>query len=248
MAAGKDGQGSVREDAAVCNGVVIPFRYCHSRRRTLGMTVRPDKSVNVRVPPATPLHAIRAFVARQAAWIASAWEKIDRQSPPPVQSYASGARFLFQGEEYTLALEQGGAGIVQILNGFIVATLPGEPSPSRLAELIHAWYREKARELFSERLIECHRRMQPEGIPLPPVVIRPMKSRWGSYSYRTRRINLNLNLIKLPQACLDYVICHELCHIKVRHHGPGFWHLVGRYCPDYAEQRRQLKMSAPCSL
>jgi hypothetical protein len=83
--------------------------------------------------------------------------------------------------------------------------------------------------------------MQVEGIPLPPITIRPMKTRWGSYSYRTRRITLNLNLVKTPPACLDYVIVHELCHIKVRHHGPDFWRLVSRYLPDYLSERGQLK-------
>ena len=68
-----------------------------------------------------------------------------------------------------------------------------------------------------------------------------MKTRWGSYSYRTRRLTLNLNLVKAPSACLDYVIVHELCHIKVRHHGPDFWRMVARYRPDYLAERRELK-------
>lgn len=248
MAAGKDGPGGMGQETVVCNGVSITFLYCHSRRRTLGMTVGPDKSVRVRVPLRTPLHAIREFVARQAAWIARTREKIDRQPAAAPQSYANGAIFLFRGGEYRLALAQGPLEEVQIREGALVVTLPDEPSPSRLARLVHAWYREQASEVFQGRLIECHRRMQLEGTPLPPLVIRPMKSRWGSYSYRTRRINLNLNLIKLPLACLDYVIVHELCHVTVRHHGPGFWRLVARHCPDYAELRRQLRASASCLL
>jgi predicted metal-dependent hydrolase len=83
--------------------------------------------------------------------------------------------------------------------------------------------------------------MRDQGFHLPTITIRPMKTRWGSYSYRTGRITLNLNLIRTPQACLDYVIIHELCHIKVRHHGPDFWKLVSRYVPDYIEIRNQLK-------
>jgi len=56
-----------------------------------------------------------------------------------------------------------------------------------------------------------------------------------------RTDTLNLNLVKAPPACLDYVIIHELCHIKVRHHGPDFWRMVSRYRPDYLSERRQLK-------
>jgi predicted metal-dependent hydrolase len=94
---------------------------------------------------------------------------------------------------------------------------------------------------MQDRSIECHRLMLVEVVPLPPITIRPMKTRWGSYSYQTRRITLNLNLIKASQACLDYVIIHELCHIKVRHHGPDFWRMVSLYCSDYLSDRNQLK-------
>ncbi len=241
MAAGKRGQGDLREDTVVCNGVVIPYRYCHSRRRTLGMTVRPDRSVSVRVPLRTPLHAIREFVAGRAAWITNVWAKFDVQSPALVQSYADGAVFLFQGAEYRLALERGAPASVHLRGGSLVVATPDTADAGRVARLVDAWYREQAAELFRERLAACHGRMFPEEAALPALAIRPMKSRWGSYSYRTRRVNLNLELIKLPLACLDYVIIHELCHITVRHHGPGFWRLVGRHAPDHAEVRRVLK-------
>ena len=107
--------------------------------------------------------------------------------------------------------------------------------------MITHWYRKKAEEIVKERSIECHHLMQAEGIPLPPITIRSMKTRWGSYSYVTKRIALSLNLIKMPPACLDYVIIHELCHIKVRHHGPDFWRMVSRYCPNYLIERKLLK-------
>ncbi|MBI2355496.1 MAG: M48 family metallopeptidase [Deltaproteobacteria bacterium] len=237
------GTHGMREDWVDCNGVAIPYRYCHSRRRTLGMTVRPDKSVTVRAPLRTSLHAIRDFVTRRAAWIEKAWAEFDRRGPATPQSYANGAHFLFRGAAYMLVIEQGAPESVRIEGASLVVTTTGEPSTERLRGLVDAWYRERAGEIFGERLIECHRRMQPEGIALPPLLIRPMRSRWGSYSYRTRRIALNLNLIRLPQASLDYVIVHELCHVNVRHHGPDFWRLVGRYVPDHAAMRRQLRES-----
>ena len=230
----------MREDAVVCNDITIHYRYCHSRRGTLGITIRPDKSVTVRAPLRTSLHTIRDFVAGRAVWITKVWEKFDGQIPLLEQSYANGAAFLFQGAEYRLILEHGSRELVHLGSGLLVVTVPGESSPEFPRRVVDAWYLERAKKVFMERMLECWRLMPP-GTALPPLVIRSMKSRWGSYSYRTRRITLNLNLIKLPQKCLDYVIIHELCHITVRHHGPGFWRLVGQYFPDYAEARRRLK-------
>ncbi len=220
--------------------MVIPFLYGHSRRRTLGMTVRPDKSVIVRVPLRVSLGDIRDFVFRRAAWIARVWREFDSRTPAPPQSYDSGATFLFQGKGYGLALERGTAESVSLRGNELVVAAPVEPDVSSIRRLIDAWYRDQALHVFREREIECHRRMGEQGMPLPSIVIRSMRSRWGSYSYRTGRISLNLHLIKAPPACLDYVIIHELCHIRVRHHGPGFWKLDERYAPDHAGLRKQL--------
>jgi len=230
----------MHEDTVVCAGVAIAYRYCHCRRRTLGMTIRPDKTVSVRVPLRTPLHAIRDFVVRQAAWIDKVRNKLDKQRPVPEQGYENGAVFLFQGAGYRLVLEQGPVAAVQLRGDSLVVTLSDHADPARQAGLVADWYGQQAMAVFRERVIACHR-MFPAGTPLPPVVIRSMKSRWGSYSYRTRRICLNLNLIKLPQSCLDYVIVHELCHITVRHHGLAFWQLMARYVPDHGAIRRQLR-------
>lgn len=235
---------SENNDAVVCEGVVIPFSYCRSRRKTLGITIRPDKSVAVRVPLCTPLRDIRDFVSRQSAWVMKIWQRLDCQPRKPRQSYDRDAIFLFQGRECTLRIEQGATEAVSLHGNALVVRTPQQHDSAQLRGLINAWYREQALELFSKRAIECHRRMQAESLPFPSIVIRSMKSRWGSYSCRTGRMSLNLSLIKVPLACLDYVIFHELCHIKVPNHGPHFWKLVGRYVPNHLELRRQLRSCA----
>jgi predicted metal-dependent hydrolase len=70
-----------------------------------------------------------------------------------------------------------------------------------------------------------------------------MGRRWGSLS-STGRITLNLLLIAAPKECIDYVILHELCHFKVKHHGPRFWKLMERWVPDFEERRRKLNAFA----
>ncbi|HEY3307387.1 MAG TPA: SprT family zinc-dependent metalloprotease [Desulfuromonadaceae bacterium] len=233
---------SLLEDRVVSEGVTICYRYCHSRRRTLGMTVRPDKSVTVRVPLRTSLAEIRAFVTKRAGWIIKVQKDFDKHIPRPPQRYVQDSIFWYQGEEYRLKFEVGNLEAVSLSADSLVVVSPGELSEGRVRGLIDIWYRQQALDIFTCRAQKCQQMLEAEGIPLPTIVIRPMKSRWGSYSYRTRRINLNLNLIKLPQTCLDYVIIHELCHVKVRHHGPGFWKMVECYVPDHLELRKQLKM------
>lgn len=225
------------------DGVTVSFSWCHSRRKTIGITIRPDTSVSVRAPFRTSVADMRAFVIRHIDWIVKSREKLDSRVSRVAQAYTDGSLLLFQGQECRLMTEEGKEDGVRLANGTLTVTAR-EHSETRTVQIIDSWYRERAAELFNARAIECHRLMRDEHIPLPQLIIRRMKSRWGSYSYRTGRVCLNLNLVMVEQACLDYVIVHELCHIKVRHHGPEFWAVVGRYVPDYPELRRQLRMFA----
>ena len=230
----------IRQDSVEWAGVTIAYNWCHSRRRTLGITVRPDKSVSVRVPLRTPLKVIRGFVSGRADWVLKIWSKLDGRPVRQEQEYGSGALFAFRGETIRLGFASAPRLSVQLSDGVLTVAAPEQPSEETVRRTILDWYRQQAVRIVRERAVACHRMMQAEQIPLPPITIRVMKTRWGSYSYKTRRISLNLNLIKAPPACLDYVIIHELCHIKLRHHGPDFWRMVGRYVPDYRDVRKQL--------
>jgi len=109
--------------------------------------------------------------------------------------------------------------------------------------MLDQWYLNRAEHIIRERLAHCHRRAHSEGIPHPPVTIRKMRARWGSCSEQGR-LTLNLELIKAPKDCIDYVIMHELCHLKEHHHGRRFWRLLKKLMPDYEKRRQRLNLMA----
>lgn len=229
------------DDSVQWNGTLFPFTLCRSRRRTISITVRPDLSLSVRAPLLTPQASIRDFVIRKAGWILKVWARIGQLPPRDLLSYEEGTPIPLLGEVYPLAFREGGRKSVTISEGKLLLISPEPVTAEEIRLMIEGWYRKQAREIIPHRLAACHSQMSPERIPLPPFTVRPMKSRWGSYSYRSSRVCLNLHLLSAPPACLDYVIIHELCHIKVRHHGPDFWALVERYAPDYRIARDLLK-------
>ena len=234
----------IKYDSVEWSGVVIDYSWCHTRRRTLGITIRADKSVLVRVPLRTPVKDVRKFVTSRAEWVLKVWKKLDKRLPQLQQYYSRGAEFMYLGETIRLEFSKGTDQTLQLHNGLLLLTTPDIPSEETVRRMITHWYRKNAEDLVKKRSIECHKLMQAEDIPLPSITIRSMKTRWGSYSYQTKRISLSLNLIRMPLTCLDYVIIHELCHIKVRHHGPDFWRMVSRYCPNYLAERGLLKQYA----
>jgi predicted metal-dependent hydrolase len=105
---------------------------------------------------------------------------------------------------------------------------------------IDNFLKKQAEKIFLERLDYWYNNFSKE-IPYPSLTIRKMKSRWGVCNVRTKRVTLNLELIKMPLFCLDYVIYHELSHLIYANHSQDFWELVGENCPEYKKVRKYMK-------
>jgi predicted metal-dependent hydrolase len=228
------------ETVASAEGEIV-YALRRSRRRTVGISVHPDRSIVVRAPLRVSRETIRDFVRSHADWIERTRLRLAERPPkaaPP--GYGSGETHRFLGQPYRLVVSRGPADSVELVVGCLCVKSRIDPSPARVKALLERWYREQAEVVFSERLAACHSAMTVAGIPYPALRIRKMTSRWGSCSTASGRINLNLWLVKAPVDCIDYVLIHELCHFKVRSHGPRFWKTVAGFLPDYAERRKRL--------
>ena len=105
---------------------------------------------------------------------------------------------------------------------------------------LEKWYKKQATVLFQEHLDACYKRFT-KKIPYPTLTIRKMTTRWGVCNTRAKRVTLNLELMKKPIYCLDYVIMHELSHLIHPNHSKDFWALVEENCPEYKKIKKILK-------
>lgn len=105
---------------------------------------------------------------------------------------------------------------------------------------VDKWYKKEATKLFQERLDLCYENFT-KKIPYPSLTIRKMTTRWGVCNTKEKRVTLNLELMKKPIYCLDYVIMHELSHLIHPNHSKDFWLLVEENCKDYKEIRKIMK-------
>lgn len=234
----------VEEDSARWGQTRIPYTYRFARRKTMAISVHPDLTVTVVAPEGTPVEVIRGKVKKRGSWIRQAWREYQLYLPhQPARSYVNGETHRYLGRQYRLKAQQGEVESVKCLRGYLWVTTRDEPTPARVKELLDVWYRDHARNIFWERMETCCRRAATEGISAPTLRIQKMTKRWGSCS-ESGRILLNLELIKAPKSCIDYVITHELCHLREKHHGPRFWRLLEKLMPDYAERRKQLNFFA----
>lgn len=210
-------------------------------RRTLAIEVHPDLSVVVRAPADCDTETIQFRVGKRASWISKQLANFQRYSPrTPKRQYVSGETHLYLGRQYRLKVVTGERASVKMSRGYLELTLPGKADPDRVKALLHRWYLEHAREVFSDVLDEYWLRFKLQQAPR--LIVRAMQSRWGSLS-QAGTMTLNSNLVRAPRACIEYVVTHELCHINHRDHDASFFRLLGDVMPDWEKRKQRLEMA-----
>jgi predicted metal-dependent hydrolase len=220
----------------------IEYQLEQMPRKTLAISVHPDLSVLVKAPVDTSLEEVNAKVAKRARWILSQKRRFEIFLPDvPPRKYVSGESHRFLGRQYRLKvieINSGDEEQIKLSRQFLEVYTP-EKNPSHVRELVEAWYREQASKTFGARLAASYSRLSRENIPFPKVSIRKMQSSWGSCSAKGT-ITLNIKLIQVPKEYIDYVILHELCHLKYLHHEPEFYYLLSRVMPDWKRKKEKL--------
>jgi len=210
-------------------------------RRTLSIEVHPDSRVLVRAPFDCPPAVIAERVRKRARWISRQLAQFERYRPrTPARQYVSGESHLYLGRQYRLRLQQGEVNQVALTRGQLLVSLPGDARPDEIKACLHRWYVAQARRIFSEVLHEWAARLSSHSVPR--LAIRTMRSRWGSLS-TAGTVTLNLNLIKAPRRCIEYVVVHELCHLQHRNHDRRFVGLLSKWMPDWPARKRQLEQA-----
>ena len=225
---------------ALLQGVTVSYRFERSRRKSIGFTIGPEGLV-VRAPGWVPLREVDAAVQEKAAWILSKLQQMReraRQPLAPAQAWVHGADLPYLGSTVRLCVAAQGA-LTELPEGVeaLPLSLPPEASATQVREAAEAWFKKKARALFEERL----RHYAPQlGVQYQRLSLSAARTRWGS-ARTDGHIRLNWRLIHLPLAQIDYVVVHELAHLRVMDHSPRFWDTVGEVMPDWRERRRLLQ-------
>lgn len=218
----------------------IPYEVCFlASRRTLAIEVHPDGRVLVRAPVSCPTALIAERVQKRAGWINRQLAEFERYSPrTPARQFINGESHLYLGRQYRLKLAEGDLASVKLARGQLLVTLPGDPEPERVKALLRRWYLDRARAIFADTLDSSL--MHFKGTRPPRLIVRAMRSRWGSLS-RTGTMTLNVSLVRAPRPCIEYVVAHELCHSRHRDHDARFFKLLGQVMPDWERRKQRLE-------
>jgi predicted metal-dependent hydrolase len=206
------------------------------RARRYIVRVRPDGTVRVTIPRGGSRAEAARFLNRQMGWIAKERQRVAAALVTPV--WADGASMLLRGELVLIRLRRGIDGRTTILYGERSVALAADGNIHRA---IQADMRTLARDELGARL---HVLAAAQQLSVSAFTIRNQRSRWGSCS-RAGRIALNYRLIQMPPSVSDYVILHELMHLKEQNHSRRFWRLVEHVCPGFREAERWLRKHGP---
>ena len=231
-----DGSGS-----CILDGEKIPYELRRSGRKTLGITVTPNGQLKVTAPEKSPVDQVERVLRRRASWIRRQIRETSALPPEtPPREWVSGETHYYLGRQYRLRIRTSYPLGVRLVGRFFQIGVKERGNPEEVRQLMERWYLKHARSTFERRLqriIETTPRLNLKKIP--PLIVRRIRTRWGSCS-AAGRILMNVDAVKLPSGCLDYVLMHELCHLKHADHGKAFWRHLDRCMPDWEHWRRRL--------
>lgn len=221
----------------------IDFTFFYSNRKTLEIAVHPDQTVVIKAPPGISIEEIQKRVGRRAPWIMKQ-RAFFRQFDPrtPVRRYVGGETHLYLGRHYRLKIRKGNQDAVKLIKGFIEIQVQGFISSEKVRRLLKNWYKEKARHKFKECLDRCWPHVEKFSAVKPRLQIKHMQKRWGSFS-ANGRLTLNTDLIRAPRGCIDYVVVHELSHLRYDNHGTEFYKFLEKVMPDWEKRKHRLEVT-----
>ncbi|MCK8515699.1 M48 family metallopeptidase [Methylonatrum kenyense] len=227
------------EERLEINGRTHAVRVRHSRRRTVGLYLSASGSIEVRAPHRYPRYLIRRFLESRRDWLARSLRRM--ASLPPPLSWQHGSHCPLLGEPLTLDVVRSGRPGVQHRGDSLRVVLgDGDGSSERVERLVREWFRRAARPVFEQAIAAWWPRLGLGDSRYPPLKLRAMRRRWGSCASHGG-INLNLWLLGAPRDCIDYVVAHELCHLREFNHGPGFHRLMDQVQPDWRSREQRLR-------
>jgi predicted metal-dependent hydrolase len=219
----------------------LNYRIIFSGRRSLSIVLHPVKGITVRAPYRTSLKTIERFVTLKAGWIQKTLDKYkSARSLNGTKTVSDGDKIMFMGREYDVKTIKSDKDYFSLHDNILEMGLGNINNPAMIRVKLNRWYMNKAKEIIPGRITEIINKYGDYAFVPTGISIRKMKSRWGSCNSKGR-ITINSELIKVNAELMDYVIVHELCHLKHHNHGSEFYLLLQRLVPGYKALRKELR-------
>ena len=222
----------------IIKGRTLSCEIVRMQRRTVAIQIHPDKRIELKVPLLYNIDEVEPFLVKHHRWIFNRLDTPEKKSREP-KKFVDGEMHYFLGNQYPLRIIISPENTVEFRDDTIIVYAKYNVS-DLIAVLLERWYYQQAHQVFQEISIPLIKQMKKYNVFPQSFTIKKMKTRWGSCSSKGS-INLNLDLIKLPEDCIKAVILHELCHLVHMNHSTEFYALMTAEMPDWKVWDKQLK-------
>ena len=217
------------------------YGLIRQERKTLSLTVEPCLDIILKVPEDADNERIEKFLKKKWMWLnkqLTFFEKYRRKYYQ--KEYVSGESFYYLGRQYKLVVFNGNKNSVAMSKGKLTITTSKDAADGKYNRtLLERWYKQRRHIVFAERYTEALKDFDYKFTP--ELTVRVMARRWGSY-IKDERIILNPLLIQAPKEAIDYVITHELCHMKYKNHDARFYQLIDTKYPGWKKTKEKLEL------
>ena len=222
------------------SGEQLHYQLERRQRRTVGLKITAEGLV-VHAPKRLAQSLLEGLIAQKADWIQKKLHAQTQNKIPALQ-WQDGEQLLLLGNTITLSVRHDERSrALNHLPGLLELAMPNHHETPAVARKVLQWYKKQAMTDFARRLEIFSAKL---GVSLPKLLLSSARTRWGSCNTK-KEIRLNWRLLQAPPHLINYVICHELAHLKEMNHSARFWAVVASIYPDYKAAEKELKIWSP---
>jgi len=224
---------------------VIEYSVVKTNRRKTSEVIVDKDTVEIRAPIDKPDQEIRNIIKDKANWILRKQKEYRDLSPEITKPvFGENSTLPYLGTNYPLKIftKEAGNSISFADGQFIINIWPSKNATAQYIERLYEHWLMKIARLVLKNKVETY--SQKLGVNAPKkIIIKKLKNRWGSLSKNGDTINLNVNLVKASADVVNYIVLHEICHLKIKEHSHHYWELLSKFMPDYEEKANWLNIN-----
>ena len=215
----------------------IPIQVIRKKIKNINLTIKHNPNmVILSMPYFTDIEAGLNFANKKLPWIKKNLKQNEFYTLP--DSFENGSNLFIYGKKYPILRKENKNLSVRFDKEYIYLSYPDNTDYEKLSNLINKFYKKLVILEINSRLNNWEKLL---NLYSSSFYVKTMKTKWGSCNIKTKRLCFNSNLAKYPLKCLDYLIIHELAHLRYPNHNKEFYDFVTNFCPDYKEIRKILK-------
>jgi len=221
------------------SGDAIAYTLERRQRRTVGLKITPD-GLMIHAPKRITQTQLETIILEKSNWILKKLTVL-KEHTPLTFAWENGETLMLLGQTLQLNLVENKRASITLMENKLQLATPHIADEKWIARKILTWYQQSAKTDFLRRLEIFSTKL---GVKTPTLFLSNAKSRWGSCNSR-REVRLNWRLIQAPPQIINYVVCHELAHLKEMNHSAKFWSVVESIFPEYKQAEKDLKVLSP---